>query len=263
MKRKRKRPLLRAPAFFLLLLLLCLTGRRIALYMQSRSEYAGIREKAVRPVPEETGDEDEGKEDSFPEDALRIDWDALGEIRPSAWLKIGDISYPVMHADENEYYLHRLPDGTANPGGSLFLQAENSPDFSDRHSIIYGHNMADGSMFGTLKQFADEKWADMRFDLYLPDGSLHRYRLFSVVRTEGGSEAFRISFSGSGDFLRYQKMMLKQSLYGNHVKVSAENRLLTLSTCSGPQGTRLRLLVQGAEEHVWRGESRPDREQGM
>lgn len=273
MNRKRNRSVLRVPAFLLLLLILCLLGRRIAQYVQSRAEYAGIREQAVFPFPEETDDGGSGdgpgagaasgKAERFPDDALRIDWDALAEmeIRPAAWLKIGEISYPVMQAKDNEYYLHRLPDGTPNPGGSLFLQAENAPDLTDRHSIIYGHNMADGSMFGKLKQFADEKYAGMKFDLYLPDGSLHRYRLFAVLTAEGGSDAFTIRFSGDDEFLRYQRKELEKSLFDSPEKLPAEKRLVTLATCSGPQGTRLRLLVQGAEEHVWREEGRAVRTQ--
>lgn len=176
--------------------------------------------------------------------------EVLSAIGAAAWLKIGEISYPVMQAGDNAWYLHRLPDGTPHPDGSLFLQAENNPAFTDRNSIIYGHNMADGSMFGKLKRIRAENRTDLEFELYLADGTLHRYRLFSVVSTTGGSEAFAIRFPDEEAFIRYQEAMLAASVCQTGIRPAAGSRLVTLATCDGPAGTSRRLLVQGVETEV-------------
>ena len=86
----------------------------------------------------------------FPE----VDFDGLSQINPDivGWLYIpgADISYPVVQAGDNDYYLDRMFDGTRNSAGSIFLDAYCASDFSDRHSIIYGHHMRDLSMFARL-----------------------------------------------------------------------------------------------------------------
>ncbi|MFR2213338.1 MAG: sortase domain-bontaining protein [Ruminococcus sp.] len=66
-----------------------------------------------------------------------------------AWIRIPDtrIDYPVVQGTDNEYYLKHTFKKTEHVAGSIFLDKDNSPDFSNRKSILYGHNMKDGSMF--------------------------------------------------------------------------------------------------------------------
>ncbi len=82
---------------------------------------------------------------------LQVDFETLRENGPDiiGWLSLPDtvLNYPVTHTDNNEYYLNHLYDGTYNKVGCLFADYENRADFSDRNTIIYGHNMRDGSMF--------------------------------------------------------------------------------------------------------------------
>lgn len=96
--------------------------------------------------------------------APRIDFDRLLEQYPMAvgWLACADtaLDYPVMQADDNAYFLRRLPDGTWNMSGSLFLDYRNPGDFSGALSIIYGHNMNDGSMFSCLENYRQQDWYD-------------------------------------------------------------------------------------------------------
>ena len=87
-----------------------------------------------------------------------VDFDGLQAINEDiiAWLRVGalDLSYPVTQAEDNDYYLHRTFRREDNFAGCIFLDYLNEPDFSDQNSIIYGHNMKNGSMFGTLSHFA-------------------------------------------------------------------------------------------------------------
>lgn len=248
-------------------ILLVLMAYRLWMYAESSLFFRRMRESAepyaavsdVMPRREKersakTGmtDQDSRGLSDWPVDALRIDWDALRGTDTVAWLRIGTISYPVMQAADNSYYLHRLPDGRANAGGSLFLQAENNACFLDRNSIIYGHNMANGSMFGRLKQIREKTWKKQYFDLYLPDGSLHRYGLFSVLRVPAGSDAFAIGFPDMEDYAGWQRQMKAASVRSCTGKISKKRRMVTLVTCDGPAGTGQRLAVMGIERRVWR-----------
>lgn len=104
-----------------------------------------------------------------------IDFAALQSQYPDAvaWLRCEDtvIDYPVMQASDNDYYLRRLPDGSWNMSGSLFLDYRCAWDFSDGWSMIYGHNMNDDSMFACLENYNDQSWYDAHpaLELATPD----------------------------------------------------------------------------------------------
>ena len=67
------------------------------------------------------------------------------------------INYPVVQSTDNSYYLNRLYDNQSNSAGAIFMDAQNAPDLSDVNTIIYGHNMKNGSMFASLQNY-DEQW---------------------------------------------------------------------------------------------------------
>ena len=75
------------------------------------------------------------------------------------WLRIRalGISYPVVQGEDNDFYLHRTFEKEDNFAGCIFVNCDNSGNFTDQNTIIYGHNMKDGSMFGKLKKFREEQ----------------------------------------------------------------------------------------------------------
>ena len=90
--------------------------------------------------------EDSEKQASAADTAsLEIDFDALKQVNGDiiGWILFDNngISYPILQGKDNEKYLYRLADGTKSKAGSIFMDAACSPDFSDAHTIIYGHNM--------------------------------------------------------------------------------------------------------------------------
>ena len=102
---------------------------------------------------------------------IRVDFDALREKNDDvvAWIYCPDtpINYPVVQAADNEAYLHRLLDGSKNSAGTLFMDFRNSSDFSDWNSVIYGHNMKNGSMFGTLMDYKTQSYFDAHPKVFL------------------------------------------------------------------------------------------------
>ena len=96
---------------------------------------------------------------------MMIRFDELREENPDivAWIRSDDpentgIDYPVFYSGDNEKYLRRDLYGKSHIAGSIFLEGLNRPDFTDYYTVIYGHNMNDGSMFGGLKKYRKKEF---------------------------------------------------------------------------------------------------------
>lgn len=213
-------------------------------YKKSDDTYRRIRKEVVEK-PEDP-DSVSDSSDSY----VTIDWEAMKGTDCVAWLILDDISYPVMHTDNDTLYMHHLPDKTYNYGGSIFLFSDNDPYFTDESSFLYGHNMANGSMFGTLRRYKDPKYTDHQFYLYLPDGTCHTYTFFSVLSVPKTDSAYSYAFASAKSFVDYQNEMKQKSLYTTGPDADKNNRLVSLSTCNGYAGTSQRLIVQGVETSV-------------
>lgn len=140
---------------------------------------------------------------STPSNPDKVDFEALWETGPDiiGWLNLPDtaVNYPVTQTDDNEYYLHHLYDGTYNKMGCLFADYENQADFSDRNTIIYGHNMRDGSIFATLNEYDEQSYFDEHPQMYLvtPDGGFicEIFTAFVASPGESGSDTSPCSLS--------------------------------------------------------------------
>lgn len=123
--------------------------------------------------------------------AMGISYDILQTISEDAvaWLYSPDtvIDYPIMKAEDYDFYLHHLPDGTENAHGSLFIDFNCAPDFSDPLTIIYGHHMKSGSMFGSLKGYKEQGYYDQHPNMYLytPTGDYRIDLLYGCVIDAG------------------------------------------------------------------------------
>ena len=132
-----------------------------------------------------------------------------------------------------------------NFAGCIFMEYQNHSDFSDKNTIIYGHNMKNGSMFGTLRKFYEDEVYEKApyFWIYTPD-KIYRYDIFSCAEVPVDSLAYQITFSGEGSFEKYIDDAYSRSVVkGNDIKVTAEDKIVTLSTCTGNESTRF--IVQG------------------
>ena len=158
-----------------------------------------------------------------------------------AWLEAGDaISLPVVHYD-NEFYLDHDFYGKSDAAGTLFLNAANSLWPQDRHLLIHGHNMKDGSMFATLTRFREQDWLRQNPVVYLRtiyDEQPTAYVILSVFDAsmdEGANGYFdlgRVEFDTEEQFLAFAQELKDVSLFDAPVDVQAGDQLLSLVTCS-------------------------------
>ena len=183
-------------------------------------------------------------------DLIGIDWDSIKHKDLVAWIQMDSISYPVYHDDGSQYYLRHLPDGTYATAGTIFLYGDNSADFTDLSSFIYGHNMMNGTMFGSLKNYVDDKYKDHKFYIYLPDGTRHTYQFFAVATVPQSSQAYTWSFANDDSFKNWQMFLKEMSLVNCTAQVDTTKKYVTLSTCNGSYGTTKRLIITGQEIKV-------------
>ena len=226
-------------------------------YSESAGAYKDIASHVELPEQAETPEEDNTETEPAGEDPSvvlpTVDFEALRETGPDiiGWLTLPDtaINYPVTQADDNEYYLHHLYDGTYNKTGCLFADYENQEDFSDRNTIIYGHNMRDGSMFAALNEYDGQSYFDGHPQMYLvtPGGGyvVEIFTAFVAKPSESGSDTspWRLSFKDDGAYTTWLSEMAGRSVIETDVTVTSSDKVLTLSTCT--PGGASRFIVMG------------------
>ncbi len=168
------------------------------------------------------------------------------------WIRIGalNVSYPICQAVDNDYYLHRTFERVDNFAGCIFLNCDNSRFFTDQNTIIYGHNMKNGSMFGTLKKFETQETYDSNpyFWIFTED-FIYQYKIFSCSIVSKVGDPYRTRFTEE-EFGNFLNTCQSASAVDNHgMQLTTADRIVTLSTCTGNDATRL--IVQGALAQIY------------
>ena len=188
-----------------------------------------------------------------------VDFAKLKEINPEiyAWIRIPDtnIDYPVaQHAGEDQtYYLKHDLYGTPQFAGCIFSQEPSAKDLSDPVTVLYGHNMKNGSMFQNLYHFVEEGALEQDPYVYMyTDGHTCVYRIYAAYYYDDRNITQVYDFTDREDLEKYieetkkPRSMAEQTAKTDEVDIS--DRILTLSTCVAGQPSE-RLLVQAVLEH--------------
>ena len=211
-----------------------------AAQMVQRTEDYRSGAKAYRALSAYARAPEQSEEHSEKDDGLpwpEVDFAALEAVNPETvgWLFSEGtvINYPVAQGKDNDYYLHHLLDGSENRCGCLFLDAQNRKDFSDFHSIIYGHHMKDGSMFKGLKGYQEQEYFEKHPVLLLVTPE-HQYRveLFAGYVSKTTGNAWQLAFADDEEKEAWLWEQRKLSCFQSEVVPTAEDHILTLSTCS-------------------------------
>lgn len=216
-------------------------------YRKGQNEYREIRRLVLEGEdPEDTGARDEQK------NRFCVDFEQLFDMNPdtAAWIRFypepSVISYPVVKGRDNEEYLHRTFLADENTLGTIFVNVHNSPDFTDKNTVIYGHRMKDGSMFRHLSDYRDKTFWEKNpyFYIYTPDGYERKYEIYTTAVVEDMSETYQTQFESEEAFLKFVAMTEKTAEYDTGVSVGAQDMIVTLSTCTGAGDTQ-RYVVRG------------------
>ena len=219
-------------------------------YERAGEEYAQVQKTAGmdgaedKPVP--------GSDDQSEVPDVKVDLKALQKENPDtvAWLyypALG-INYPVMQDSDNTYYIKHTFSGDKNAVGSIFLDAYGSKDFKDDNTFIYGHNMRDGSMFGSMKEIRDEGVVKDNpcFWIYTEEG-WKKYQIFSYHDANATKKdmAFQIKFENAQAFQQFLQTVTDASEEKLDVPVTASDKIVTLATCTSDASVRL--VVHGVQ----------------
>jgi len=178
-----------------------------------------------------------------------VDFEALGSRfhGAKAWIKLEGtlIDYPIMQWTDNYYFLGRLPDGTIHRSGSIFLDFRNNADFSDKHSLIYGHESRTEDMFGALKNYRRQAFYDENpvIHIYTPERD-YELVLFAAYLVDSGVEVPPLRFNDESSFEAYINDLKRRSLFRSNVEVSPDDRIVSLCTCAYDY-TNARLIIVG------------------
>lgn len=180
---------------------------------------------------------------------LDLDLGALRQTneRVLGWIHIPDspIDYPLMQVRDNNEYLRRAWDGTPNQAGCIFLECRNSRDFSDFNTLIYGHYMRNGKMFGSLHHYQEQEYRDTHPYIYIAtDEGVHRYEVFAAYEADVVSDTYRLVFKDDARKQTVLDYYLDSSVVEGTVVPTVEDHILTLSTCTGTGTYDTRWVVQ-------------------
>ena len=153
-----------------------------------------------------------------------------------AWIYFedGHISYPIMQADDNEKYVHVDENGEDSRTGAIFLDSRSAADFSDSNSIVYGHNMKDRTMFGSLRDYREDPhyYDDHQyFQIITPQQTL-RYLIFEYMDVPENDVMYDYVGEAALEFVKDAEPIRRRSYMDSEIIVDETKRVVTLSTCT-------------------------------
>lgn len=216
--------------------------RQLREYEEGDASYTDIEQYvSIEEEPEDDSDEQESESQSGESESdvswPAVDFAALSEINPDivAWIYIEgtEINYPVVQGSDNQYYLKHLFNGKWNSSGCIFLDSRNTPDFSDRHSIIYGHHMKNGTMFSGLTEYKKQEFYDAHPTVLLltPEKNI-RIEIFAGYVASVSDKAWEIALGSDKEFGDWLEAAEERSYFESEVTFAVTDRIVTLSTCS-------------------------------
>ena len=248
--------------FLAVLLALVLTGslgmllRQTAQLQVAEESYAQAEATAAPPdiempiaeEPESPVEAPTAPVDEHAARLLELDIGALQAVNEEVlgWLEIPGtaVSYPLVQGTDNQYYLEHTWDRESSASGAIFLETQCNSDLSGFNTVVYGHRMRDGSMFGSLKYYKEQSyWAEHPF-IYMTDGQVcRRYEVFAAYEVSVTGMTYQIGFSGEEDRQAFLEDCTARSVIETGVVPTVHDRILTLSTCTG-KGHATRWVVQ-------------------
>ena len=178
---------------------------------------------------------------------ISVDFAALQQENPDVvgWIYCPGtvIQYPVVQGEDNEHYLSRMIDGTYNSAGTIFLDCRCDGSFQSSNSILYGHNMQDDSMFGTLEYYEEQAYFAAHPVLYLLTPEVdYEVRLLAGLHVPLDDEIYETDWT-EWDLQDYLRDIIERSDFDSGASYTDAERILTLSTCgAGSRDTRYVLI---------------------
>lgn len=160
------------------------------------------------------------------------------------WLTVNNtkVNYPVVQHTDNDYYLKRDFNKKNNSYGWIYMDYRNNIYNLSNNTIIWGHNLRNGMMFGTLRYATNESWyknPDNQIITFNTKVKNMKWKIFSIYKIPVTNDYLYANFGDLNEFQSFLDMIRGRSMYDFGVNVSKEDHILTLSTCGPTSATRL------------------------
>lgn len=161
-----------------------------------------------------------------------------------------EISYPIMYSGDNSKYLRTGIDMQYATAGCLFVEGANNPDFQDSHTIIYGHNMRDLSMFGKLKYYHEEGYYENNqyFQIHTMN-NIYRYQVFAYEVVEADSFVYSVPFAPGEEFANFLDKIYRKSEINSGVVATDTDKVIMLGTCTDDGNKRFVVFGVRVDAH--------------
>lgn len=161
-----------------------------------------------------------------------------------AYIKVNNtnIEYPIVKTSNNNFYLNHSFDKSKNSRGWIFADYKNKFDNTDKNIVIYGHNMRDESMFGSLKNILNEEWynnAENKNITFLTEKENYIYKVFSIYKIESEDYYIKTNFKNDEDYEKFLNTIKNRSIKNFDINLNINDKIITLSTCANNNKYRI------------------------
>ena len=150
-----------------------------------------------------------------------------------AWLNIFDtnINYPIVQGIDDAEYLNKDIDGEFSLAGSIFLSSLCNGDLNEHYSLVYGHHMDNGAMFGDVEKFLDKSFFDSHVDgILYTKTDIYDVKVFAVLETDAYNEKIYFPYFANENKDDFYNYLQKNAV---HIRdVNRNNKVITMSTCT-------------------------------
>ena len=162
------------------------------------------------------------------------------------WLTVNNtkIDYPVVQSTDNDYYLYRDYYKNKNRHGWIYMDYRNNIEDLSDNTIIFGHNLANQKMFGTLRYVTNPSWykkSSNQIITFNTTKATMKWQIISIYKIPVTNDYLVANFASSEDKLNFLDMITQRSIYDFNATYDENTKIITLSTCSN--GSKDRLVV--------------------
>ena len=245
-QKKKKKINLRSMLLIVFLIILIFSGYKIIKWFLNNKENEDVQSNLSQYIEINKKENDKENKNDKEDNIYKIDFTALKEINSDTigWLKVKgtNIEYVVVKGNDNDYYLHHNFEKQKNNAGWILADYRNKFDYTDYNTVIYGHNMKNASMFGTLKNILKEEWynnEENRHIVLVTEKGTFIYEVFSVYEEKASDYPIQTGFSSDNEYLKFLNTVKDKSIKDFNVELSVEKCIITLSTCGNDNRNRV------------------------
>lgn len=238
MKKKR---ILNIAIYLILFLILICSGFKLYFWYKDKKNNDETTEQLKNNVKLEKIKKDNSNNKKYIVDFKKLKSENSDVV---AYIKVNNtnIEYPIVKTSNNNFYLNHSFDKSKNSRGWIFADYKNKFDNTDKNIVIYGHNMRDESMFGSLKNILNEEWynnAENKNITFLTEKENYIYKVFSIYKIESEDYYIKTNFKNDEDYEKFLNTIKNRSIKNFDINLNINDKIITLSTCANNNKYRI------------------------